>query len=182
MKIHFLLIAIAACCPLIALAAFALPPEKIAQKPAEQNGAETEPLPSQVEARGRARLLHEAMHSTLQIVHHRYFREDEGIPIPAMTLKSVFAEIETSRKVKLRWIAVEAPAMSIDHEPQDEFEREAAKAIAAGKEYELVENGVYKHAALITLKSECLKCHLPNRKSTDPRAAGLVISMPIKTD
>jgi hypothetical protein len=30
------------------------------------------------------------------------------------------------------------------------------------------------------LSSECLKCHLPNRTSTKDRAAGLVITMPVR--
>ena len=41
------------------------------------------------EARGQARLLHEAMHATLHFVHRAYYREDEGLPIPAATLDKV---------------------------------------------------------------------------------------------
>jgi hypothetical protein len=142
--------------------------------------AAEEPRPSAAEARGRARLLHEAIHATLQYVHHEYYREDEGLTIPAATLKSVFRELARSQKVSLRWLVVNARAMNVDHTPRDEFEKRAVQALAAGKdEYELAENGVYRHAAAITLGSECLKCHLPNRTSTEDRAAGLVITIPI---
>jgi hypothetical protein len=73
--------------------------------------------------------------------------------------------------------------MDVDHKPSDEFEKNAAAALSKGKqEFELVENHVYRHAGVITLSSECLKCHLPNRRSNKDRAAGLVISMPVKDE
>jgi hypothetical protein len=184
MKIKMFMSMASAILALLTAVAHGLPPAEEAEKPPAQTEQQVrEPLPDRVEARGRAKLLHETIHATLQIVHHRYFREDEGIPVPAFTLKSVFAELATEQKVKLRWLVVNAQAMSVDHEPQDEFERQAAKALADGQpDFELVDQGVYRHVAAITLKSECLKCHLPNRKSTEPRLAGLVISMPIEED
>lgn len=155
--------------------------------PAAKNQPEDEAagriLPSVDEARGQAELLHDAMHSTLQLVHHEYYREDEGLTIPAALLKDVFAEIAEARQVKLRWIAVNAPAMNIDHAAADEFEKDAVKALTAGKSHiDSVEAGVYRRAAAITLHAECLKCHLPNRTSTKPRTAGLVISLPIRNN
>ena len=74
------------------------------------------------EARGRAKLLHEAFHATLHIVHLRYYREDEGQIIPARTLESVFGELERRQQVKLRWLAVNATAMNVDHNPKGKFE------------------------------------------------------------
>jgi hypothetical protein len=71
--------------------------------------------------------------------------------------------------------------MNIDHSPQDDFEKNAAKALSAGQEeYERAEDGVYRRAGVIRLTSECLKCHLPSRTSTRERAAGLIISMAIE--
>jgi hypothetical protein len=71
--------------------------------------------------------------------------------------------------------------MSIDHAPQTDFERNAVQAIASGKhEFETSQDGVYRHAGSIRLSSQCLKCHAPRRTSTDDRAAGLVISIPLK--
>jgi len=137
--------------------------------------------PSLEEARGRARLLHETMHATLQIVHQEFFREDKGIPIPAATLKKVFRELAVRQKVELRWLAVNAQAMNDDHKPQNDFEQQAVRALASGKEeFELVEDGVFRHVGVITLASECLRCHVPNRMSTKDRAAGLIISMRIQ--
>lgn len=158
----------------LALAALA-----IGDDPAQP--AAGQPLPSATEARGRAKLLHETLHATLQAVHHHYFREDEKVPIPAATLRDVFREVARRQGVELRWLAVNAQAMNVDHLPRDDFEKNAAKAIAAGEEsYEQAEHGVYRRAGAITLTSDCLKCHLPHRTSTKSRAAALVIRLPIE--
>ncbi|MFV1965664.1 MAG: DUF3365 domain-containing protein [Pirellulaceae bacterium] len=133
------------------------------------------------EARGQAKLLHQTIHSTLQIVHRTYYLEDEGLPLPASTMETVFDDLARSRNIKFHWLAVNAQAMSIDHEPQDEFEKQAVKALRSGKtSFGRVEKGVYRHAGAITLFSQCLKCHLPHRTSTDPRTAGLVITIPFQ--
>jgi len=143
--------------------------------------ASTAELPTANEARERAKLLHETIHSTLHVVHHHYYREDEELTIPGVALKRVFRELAESRNVRLRWLAVDAQAMNVEHNPKDEFEKKAAMALASGRpEFESAEHGVFRFVGSITLGSECLKCHLPNRKSTNDRVAGLVISMPIK--
>jgi hypothetical protein len=135
------------------------------------------------EARGQAELLHETLHATLQVVHRRYYREDEGLPIPSRSLESVFAKLSRQRDIEFHWLAVNAQAMSIDHEPQDEFEHNAVKALRRGEEsFEQVEEDVYRRAGAITLFSQCLKCHAPNRMSTSDRLAGLVISIPYKSE
>lgn len=134
------------------------------------------------EARGRARLLHETFHATLQFVHQEYYREGERLPLPAATLERVFGELARRRNVKLRWLAVNAKAMNVDHNPHDDFEKAAVAALTAGKEeLERVENDVYRHAGVITLTSDCLKCHLPGRTSNRDRVAALAISIPLKT-
>ncbi len=145
--------------------------------------AESRPTdqPSLREARRQAATLHSAMHATLQAVHHRYYREDQGLPIPASILKDVFTEIEEEHRIKLRWLVVEGQAMNTDHQPQDAFEKEAVEALKSGKrKFERSENGVYRRAGAITLTSHCLKCHVPDRKNTKDRMAGLLISIPVK--
>ncbi len=134
------------------------------------------------EARRQAELLHETIHASLQLVHHHYYKEDEGLLLPAATFRRVFAELEKRRQVELRWLAVNAEAMDVDHRPQDDFEKAAVAALASGKEsHEQTANGVYRYVGAITLGSECLKCHLPNRKSTEDRIAGLAITIPVAT-
>jgi hypothetical protein len=173
-------------CSLV-LAAFAQdvtrPPDGPGLSIQSKSAATSRKLPSVEEARGRAELLHETMHATLQIVHHEYFREDEGVTIPAATLKRVFGELARSHGVELRWLAVDAQPMNVDHTAQDAFEKEAVRALAAGKEsFEFAKRGTYRRAAAITLASDCLKCHLPNRTSTKPRTAALVITMPMVSE
>jgi hypothetical protein len=40
---------------------------------------------------------------------------------------------------------------------------------------------MYRRAGPITLTNHCLKCHVPDRKSTKNRTAGLIISVPLQT-
>ena len=131
-------------------------------------------------ARRQAEVLHDAMHASLQVVHHRYYVEDEGLPIPAAIFKDVFADLEKEQHVKLRWLVVEGQAMNDDHKPQTPFEHEAVKALTSGKKsHEEAENGVYRRAGSIALTNHCLKCHVPDRKNTNTRTAGLIITIPI---
>lgn len=132
------------------------------------------------EARRQAALLHKALHSTLQVVHDRYYRADQGLPIPADTLKDVFADLEQDDDIRLRWLVVEGQAMNVDHKPRTAFENEAVLALKSGKRaYEQTANGIYRRAGAITLGNHCLKCHVPDRKNTKDRTAGLVIAIPV---
>lgn len=154
-----------------------------ASSPTTAENVTRRPLPNAVEAERQAAILHDAMHATLQVVHHRFYREDEGLPLPASALKEIFAEIEQEQQIKLRWLAVEGLAMNADHKPQDAFEREAFAALQRGEQaYDRAENGIYRRAGAITLTNHCLKCHVPDRKSTKNRTAGLIITIPVASD
>lgn len=132
------------------------------------------------EARQQAELLHSTLHSSLRVIHDRYYKEDEGLPIPAAILGEVFRDVEAEQGVKLRWLAVEGLAMNSDHKPADEFERRAVEKLKAGeKAHEITLDGLYRRAAPITLSGHCLKCHMPDRKSTRDRVAGLIIAIPV---
>ena len=133
------------------------------------------------EARRRARLLHEAIHGTLQVMHRDFFNDEESLKIPSQSLEDVFSELEKTQQVTLRWLAVNTEAMDVDHKPQDEFEKAAAKALSQDKkEYEQASDTSYRYAGTIRLSARCLKCHVPDRKSLEDRAAALVITMPLK--
>lgn len=156
------------------------PPPATEAKPAADRPAE---LPTLNEARRQAEALHTVIHSTLHLVHHEYYREDEGLPLPAAALKEVFAELEKEQRIRLRWLAVEGQAMNVDHKARGEFEEAAFQALKSGQpHYERVEQGVYRRAAAITLTNQCLKCHVPDRKSTRNRTAGLILSVPVRDD
>jgi hypothetical protein len=135
-------------------------------------------------ARDCAKLMHSIYAATLDTIHHHYFRSDRSV-LPARAMEDVFAEMARQSQVKARWISVNTKAMSIHHEPQNEFERQAAAELAAGKaEFELVENGVYHRAGPIPLGAGCVGCHTKIFASPakSPRFAGLVISVPVNDD
>ena len=134
------------------------------------------------EARAQAKLMHNVYAATLDAMHHHFFRRDRSV-LPARAMEDVFAEMERQSNIKAGWIAVNTKAMSIHHEPKSDFEKQAARAIAAGKgEFELVENGVYHRAGAIPLGSGCVSCHTGffAKGPQSQRFAGLVISVPIK--
>ncbi len=135
-------------------------------------------------ARQQARLLHETYESTLQALHRRYFKDDGRMPVPSRVMDEVFADLSVRSNIKARWMAVNAQVMTLGHEPQDDFEKQAARQLAQGQtEFERVEKGVYRHAGSITLFASCLKCHAPAPMNpTVHRVAALVINVPVIQD
>ena len=142
-----------------------------------------EPRTSIAEARRQAELLHVAVHATLHVVHHEYYREDQGLAIPAAVMQDVFRGLKRDGGVTLRWLAVEGTAMNVEHLARTPFEQETVKQFLAGKTaHEEFEAGVYRRVGAITLTAECLKCHVPDRKNTRDRRAGLIIEIPIDVE
>jgi hypothetical protein len=132
-------------------------------------------------AREQAKLMHAIYASTLEVMHHHYFRRDRAV-LPARALEDVFADLERQTKVKAKWISVNAKTMNIDHEPTSDFEKNAARAIKAGKgEYEMVDGGYYYRAGAIPLTNDCVSCHTGffAKGPQTQRFAGLVIGVPI---
>ena len=120
------------------------------------------------------------IHGSLQVMHRDFFREDEGLKIPSRSLDDVFLVLADKHQVKVRWLAVNAEPMNVDHKPQDDFENNAVKALATGKpEFDAVEGETFRFAGLIRLPSQCLKCHVPRRTSNKDRAAAVAITMPL---
>lgn len=146
-------------------------------------GAESLPA-SEAEALGRARWIHEAMHGALQVMHRDFFGDgndgDGGfLVLPSQSLEDVFKEMAQSWQVEIRWLGVNA-TKDIDHEPADDFERVAAEVLSKGnEEYSAIEKGRFRYVGAIQLQNECLKCHVPNRRSLEDRVAGLAISFPL---
>lgn len=157
-------------------------PPSVVEKPAAPSRPANR-LPTAEEARDRAEILHDLANETLRAIHQAYYREDEGMPIPAFLMREVFQELGKRRQVEFRWLAVDTDAMNVDHRPRTDFEKAAVKAIAGGEAaFQETANGVYRHAGLVPLTAECLKCHLPNRRSTKTRSAALLITMPVRPD
>ncbi len=133
-----------------------------------------------VDARSRAMLLHEVIRGTLQVVHRDFFDEEDSLAIPSASFEDVFEGVEERFNVKLRWLVVNADVVNVDHQAADEFEKNAAKLLAADKPYvESTEGNLYRFAGPIRLESQCLKCHVKLRTDNLPRKAGLLISIPM---
>ncbi len=135
-------------------------------------------------ARYRAKLMHDIYDATLDVMHHRYFRGDRAV-VPARAMEDVFSQIQRKSSTEARWISVNLKPMSLDHTPETEFEKQAAKVLATGKsEVEVIQNGFYRRATPIPLTGGCLSCHggLFRQPSETPKFAGLVISVPVLGD
>ncbi|GAA5510168.1 c-type heme family protein [Novipirellula caenicola] len=152
----------------------------ISGEPSESQDAVPPPT-SLSEARARAKLLHETIHGTLQIVHRDFFDEDDAHAIPSASLEDVFHELATHYNIELKWLIVDTDVVNVDHQAEDEFEQAAVKALRAKHTYhEAVQADQYRFAGSIRLASQCLKCHVKHRTSTEDRTAGLLIAMPIR--
>lgn len=134
-------------------------------------------------ARDRARLMHDIYTATLDVMHHRYFHREKSV-VPARAMEDVFDEMKLNSKSEARWIAVNLRAMSIDHEPETEFEKHAVREIVAGKsDVETIEGGYFRRATVIPLHDGCISCHEGTfrQPTKTPKFAGLVISIPVTT-
>jgi len=129
----------------------------------------------------RAKLLHEMVRGTLQIMHRDFFDEDDAHAIPSASLEDVFHEMERGYGVQLKWLVVNTDVVNVDHRPVGQFEKDAARSLADGKPFvEATAADRYRFAGPIRLGSQCLKCHVKRRTSNKDRTAGLVISMPLQ--
>mgnify|MGYP001158244681 FL=1 len=134
------------------------------------------------EAKARVSILESVYLSTLHNVHRKYFNSNtDRLPVPSRVLEDVFFSVDQQHGTKSRWIAVNAPAMNLEHKPKDGFEKRAAKELAKKTRYEELDNGIYYSARSITLFASCQKCHLSAlaQQSSGRRVAGLVVSLPL---
>lgn len=161
-----------------------------AQTPGKKPAASEKPIEDAARvsidvARERAAVLHVAYAATLDTIHHHYFRREQSV-LPARAMEEVFSSVARKSNVKARWISVNTQPMSVDHEPEGDFEKKAAAELAAGNaKYEAVENGYFRSASSISLHGGCLSCHHNSSFGPPPkgaRYAGLVISVPIRTE
>ncbi|MAV35684.1 MAG: hypothetical protein CMJ59_09515 [Planctomycetaceae bacterium] len=132
-------------------------------------------------ARARAELLHQTISATLGTIHRSYFKDGETLPVPSRALEDVFYRLRRTAQIEVRWMAVNTPAMSLKHKPQNAFEKRAAAALARGQRtFVQVNQGHLRHVGAISLFTSCLKCHLPaSPVKQRNRVAALVIGIPL---
>ncbi|MDA9858422.1 DUF3365 domain-containing protein [Rubripirellula sp.] len=156
--------------------------ETVDDETEQQRNGNSFRLPSNVhEARARAKILHELIHGTLQVVHRDFFEEENPLAIPSASMEDVFVEMSRAFGVEIKWLNAGTDVVNVDHEPADEFERSAADRIRKGEPFVDAFNGdQYQYTGSIRLPSQCLKCHVKRRNSNHDRFAGLLISMPVR--
>ncbi len=146
-----------------------------------KNEVQITPARNPDEARSRAKMLHEMVRGTLQVMHRDFFDEEDSRAIPSASLEDVFQEMGKSYDVRMKWLTVNTDLVNVDHKAETDFEKVAVKALAAGKPMaEKVAERSYQYAGAIRLGSQCLKCHVQRRTSNEDRTAGIVITMPIQ--
>lgn len=168
----------------LALADEPAPPAAADVPRSETAPAEEIPRVSLDQARERALLMHEIYTATLDAMHTRYFHGDKAV-VPARAMEDVFREMEQRTHTQAKWISASFKAMSLNHDPQTEFERLAAKQLSKGEAaVETIESGYYRRAGSIPLNGGCISCHSGLFASTSParKFAGLVISVPVTAD
>jgi len=80
-------------------------------------------------------------------------------------------------------VVVMSPQARFGHSAETDLEKDAVKTLKKGKPFlETTEDNMYRRAGPIALTNHCLKCHVPDRKSTKIRTAGLIISVPLTTE
>jgi hypothetical protein len=132
-------------------------------------------------AREQAKLLHEMSLATLHTMHDRYFHADRAV-VPARAMEDVFEQLQRDRQVMARWISASMSPMSIQHEPETEFEKRAARQLAKGESsVEVIEDGYYRRAGSVPMTGGCVSCHAGffAKTNASPKFSGLVISIPI---
>ena len=138
------------------------------------------PASSPAEARARAKLLYETIRGALQVMHRDFFDDENPATIPSASLEDVFEELALSYQVEVKWLVVDTDIVNVDHKPADDFEQQAVKALKNGQaEFSATEDQRYRFVGPIRLASQCLKCHVQQRTSTETRVAGLAISLPL---
>ena len=129
----------------------------------------------------RAQLLHASFHGVLEIMHRDFFRKGDNKAIPSESLKDVFARMREEWGVEMRWLASDETIMNVDNKARDAFDTAALQAVASGRrETWEVADGKLRYAGVIPLQNQCLKCHVPGRKTLEDRFAALEITMAIK--
>lgn len=169
-----------ACIAVVLSATLGLRAEPAAEKPADAE-AKKEAAVSVAVARDRAKVMQSIYSSTLEVMHHRYFHINRST-VPARAMEDIFDDMSRQSFGKARWISGNTKAMSIDHEPETSFEKQAVREFTIGKEeLERVEDGYYQRATPIPLSGGCIGCHagLSAEAGRTPRFAALVISIPV---
>ena len=162
------------------IAAAPRPAPKVTPVPSTGFGRRDEPL-SLEEARRTVSLLHDVYLTTLRHVHRR-FPVSAGQPVvAALVIRDIQKELSSRGPVRSRFLAVDTRAMNPDHNPKDDFEREAVSALRRGSSrVEAIDGDQLRVATTVSLGGDCFPCHATEKN--EPGRAAISWTAPLRTD
>jgi hypothetical protein len=160
-----------------------------AQRPSAPavKGYAAPPLPDEAErmslkeARRAIALLDRNYQSALRQIHRR-FPVGNGQPVvAAVVVRDMQREVGSGGVLSSRFLAVGTKAMNPDHEPRDDFERQAVQELKRGARWvEALESGKLRVATVTPLGGGCFPCH--STPSGAPVQAAISWTVPIQTE
>jgi hypothetical protein len=116
------------------------------------------------EARQTVDMLNDLYVTAVVGIHGTYVK-DRSIPAAATVARSVFKSMAEKGWPQTRWLSTTGKPFNPDHNPKDQFEKDAAAALKTGKaKFERVENGKLRVATLVPIVDKsCLMCHTKDK-------------------
>jgi hypothetical protein len=121
------------------------------------------------QARSAVRLMADFYREHLLLVHQTYVRDNK--PPAATVIREQFVDMTALGWPKAHWLSVNGNPLNPANRPQDDFEREAARAIRRGEDLvERIEAATgggkrYRAVASVAFTGPCLKCHWGEKES-----------------
>lgn len=133
------------------------------------------------EARRTISLLDRNYQSALRQIHRR-FPVGNGQPVvAAVVVRDIQRETGSGGLLSSRFLAVGVKAMNPDHEPRDDFERQAVQELKRGARWvEAQEDGKLRVATVTPLGGGCFPCH--STPSGAPVQAAISWTVPLQAE
>jgi hypothetical protein len=133
--------------------------------------AETKPTTMPLaQARQTVDMLNDAYVNAVVLTHGTYVK-DRSIPAAAVVARQLFKTMAAKGWPETRWLSTTGRPFNPDSNPKDQFEKDAAAALKAGKaRFERVEGDRLRVVTLVPLVDKsCQMCHTnPKDKVGDP--------------
>lgn len=136
----------------------------IARSHAAENDAAHPVKMSLPQARQTVSMLNDLYVNAVVLTHGTYVK-DKGITPAATVARKVFEAMDKKGWPKTRWLSTTGRPFNPDHNPKDQFEKDAVVALKKGQaRFERVENGQLRVATLVPLVDKsCQMCHTKDK-------------------
>jgi len=130
------------------------------------------------QARQTVNMLNDLYVTSVVETHGTYVKDAGTVPA-ATVARHVFVAMGKKGWPKTRWLSTTGRPFNPEHNPKDQFEKDAVQALKSGKpRFERVENGNLRVATLVPLVDKsCQMCHTKD-KVGDP-IGGLAYTVPL---